>query len=386
MSKLPHGIISIDKGNPSRTIDFVVECGMALISNYDQLDRDVWTGNNGEVHLGGEKERITLTSISDLRDILNNLLLETEAILSEHTPIDPRDPYTYSNFEGLKIEALIEQLVFDVLADKYLHESELMTRYNYSKNMAENLYTDPTQKMAYTRATYAKLTRGMETHHDRLAYSNLSKQIMLFGIDPQKYAELYNSHMRENPNPEKPKFFWDMLYYNFCLDLTHKQYQRQFARGNRNYSYEETFNDLKSYSDFVTKQLPVEYESHEKYFRMSMDYYFMESYKRVDFIFKLIAVLDPDEIASIDRKHFFVSRFIPPVLVPYVQDGELNFKFQPKYYKPLFMIEDMLLRELPIKRAQLKEDFPQEEQMVTNSCYRNIFKPRSLLSAAISTV
>lgn len=74
-----------------------------------------------------------------------------------------------------------------------------------------------------------------------------------------------------------------------------------------------------------------------------MDYYVLESYKRVDFIFKLIEALDPNEIAAIDKNYFLVNRFAPCVLVPFMQDGELHFAWKYKYYRPLFMIEDTLL-------------------------------------------
>lgn len=208
----------------------------------------------------------------------------------------------------------------------------------------------------------------MAIYHDRIAYSKLREQIKLLGVDPDKYAKYYNPHMKENPHNMKPKFIWDMLYYNSCLDLTSRQYRRQLTRDNRNYSYETIFADLKSYNDFATKLLSFEFESPKNYFRMTMEYYVLESYKRVDFIFKLIEALEPYEIAAIDRKHFLVRRFVPLVLVPFIQDDELLFPHDYKYYRPLFIIEDALLKEWLIKKVQLGEDFPLEIQMVHNSC------------------
>lgn len=127
--------------------------------------------------------------------------------------------------------------------------------------------------------------------------------------------------------------------------ITSRQYRRQLTRDSRNYPFEEIFQDLEVYHDFATKLLPVDNESHEKFFRMSMDYYILESYKRVDFIFKLIDALSFNEIAAINRSHFLVKRFVPRVLVPFMQNGELHFGWKWKYYRPLLIIEDDLLEE-----------------------------------------
>ena len=77
-----------------------------------------------------------------------------------------------------------------------------------------------------------------------------------------------------------------------------------------------------------------------------MDYYVLESYKRIDFIGKLITAIPKMRIAKIDREHFLVKRFHPYVSIPYEENDELYFAGKYKYYRPLFLIEEALHKQL----------------------------------------
>lgn len=327
MGMLPEGIIPIGEGNHGRVFDFVCESGTALITDYRHLDKDVWAENSIEVKLGGEKERITVTSIESLKDTLNKFLSAALKILFRHTPSNPIDLYTYPDFSNIKKDLLIEQLIFDILFDKYLDESELMTRNGYSTYMSMKLYEDSIQQINCARAINENLSRGMKTHYNRMRYSQLRKQLAWFSIDPDKYDKYYTPNIKESSGSKKPQFLWDLFYYNFGRNLKNlpsdgeskanskygkgmlssRQYRCQLTKDSRNYSYVEIIHDLRSYNCFVNKILPVEFESYEKYFHMSMDYYVLESYKRVDFIFKLIDALPPDKLIAIDRDYFLVE-------------------------------------------------------------------------------
>lgn len=366
MSMLPEGIIPITTGTDGRVLDFIGDTGQILITDYTQLNQRVFAESSAEVKVSDEQQRVEVSSIKMLTQVLEEFVSAAMTILQRHTQFVPTNPYTRPDFSNLKKNLLIQQLVFDILFDKYVNESTLMTRNGYSSYMAKKLYPDDTGSSSH--AINEKLTRGMTIYHDMMAYSKLSEQIETLGVDPKKYAQYYTPRMNENSSKKKPKFIWDFLFYNFVIDLSSRQFRRQLTRENRNYPYEAIFTDLRSYKDFVTKLLPVEHESYEKYFRKSMDYYVLESYKRVDFIFKLIEALDPNEIAAIDKNHFLVNRFAPCVLVPFMKDGELHFTWKHKYYRPLLFIEDMLLKELSIKKEQLKEAFPQETQAANNAC------------------
>lgn len=346
MTKLPENIIPSIKGG--KVFDFTCNFGNPITSYY-RLNKNitllgkniVLPGDDFYVEIDGDKKRIQINSISALRSAFEELVTASEVFLKRHTPFIWGYPLSYPDFSLLKKDLLVNQLIFDVLFDKYILESKLMTRNAYSTYMSEKLRADTT----YSHAINEQLTRGMEPYHDRNAYSNLREQWKLLGIDPDKYAKYYTPLMKENSCKKKPQVVWDQLYFNFCVLVTSRQYRRQLTKEGRNYPYEDITSDLISYNAFVNKLLPQENESVEKYFRMSMNYYLLESYKRVDFMFMLAKALDPSEIDKVHRKHFLVRRFTPFVLVPYIQDNELLFRVDYKYYRPLFMIEKAILDE-----------------------------------------
>lgn len=330
-----------------------------FITDYVFLDKKIILVAENEIELGGSLTRNAVTSIAELKTTF-------EDYISKVTDILAQSAFDFSISKSEQ-KLLAEQLVFDILFDKYLKESQLMTRNGYSTYMGRKLYTDSIQRMACARAINENLRRGMEDHYNMMKYSALREQISMLGVDPDKYDEYYNPNLRENSKRKKPKFIWDYFYYNYGRNLkntvsdddthteskygrgtiTSKQYRRQFTREGRNYSYEEIIEDLKNYHDFISKLLPVENESYEKYFCMSMDYYVLESYKRIDFIFKLIASLPQNEIMEINKNHFLIKRFHPLVLVPCVDIyGNLCYGTKHNYYKPLFIMEDELLKQI----------------------------------------
>ena len=335
-----------------------------LITDYHRLDREIIIDKTTRsAKLGGQKPHKAVTSISELRNIFDLLITRVQQIVTSSnngivwlgsTIGDGREmemnlfpePVHLAfdlSISSLEKNLLINQLIFDILFDKYIHESQLMTRNGYSTYLAEKLYSDA--KDSYRHSINQRLTRGMAVFHDKADRSTFRTQLEMLGVAPNKYVQYYTPHARKNPSRKKPKFIWDQLYYNFGLQLSYRQYRRQLTRDNRDYPYEMIINDLKSYNDFVIKLLPVENESFEKYFRMSMDYYVLESYKRVDFMFKLISALPQISLGKISKEHYLVKRFHPLVLTPYQENNELRFTTEHNYYRPLFQAEDALYKQ-----------------------------------------
>lgn len=343
MSMLPCGIIPIVKEGQRQIFDFVFETGQTLITDFHCLDRKVLAEGDVLMTLGGEQERKKITSIAALREAMSQFVSAAVEILQRHTPYDLSYPSSYPNFSNLSKDLLVEQLVFDILFDKYLSESEWMTRSGYSTHMSEFLEKD---KYSYNVAINERLRRGMGSFHDMVKNSQLREQFEQLGVNPDKFAQFYYPNMKENFGKKKPKYVWDLLYYNFVLEISSRQYRRQLTRDSRNYPYEEIINDLKLYGMFVNMLLPVEQESPRKYFNMSMDYYALEVYKRNDFMFKLIDTLQKTGISKITHEHFLVRRFVPIVLVPYTRDNELCFDRNYQYYRPLFRIEEEIHRKM----------------------------------------
>lgn len=385
------GKISVKTDSTGKFFDLMDVGHLRLITDYQRLDREIVSGSNGGIELGGSLKRKTVTSITELRAAFEEIISAVIQILDEiiigwaTAPTDFTDvgedrmevwkagwfyptPFGSLDFSinDSEKKMLADQLVFDILFDKYLDESEQMTRSGYSTYMAKKLYIDLNQINDCARSINENLTRGMKLHYNMMKHSSLREQLEMLWIDPDKYNEYYNPKMRENSKRKKPKFIWDYFYYNFGRNLkspasdnddhpnskrgrdtiTSKQYKRQFTKESRNYPFQEIIEDLKNYDDFVNRLLPAETTHYKKYFNMSMDYYVLESYKRIDFMLKLIDFLPQATINKIDKEHFLVKRFHPLVLVPYVANDELCYSAKYNYYRPLFIMEDKLLNEI----------------------------------------
>jgi len=140
----------------------------------------------------------------------------------------------------------------------------------------------------------------------------------------------------------KPKLFWDHLYYNYNRHLiTSEQYSRTLERDKYgNYPNRRFVNDFIKYDKLVAKLLPSNDIMNEIYFYDSMNYYHLEIYKRIDFMYKFAARLDSMGMMDIDKDNFLVKRFHPIVFWPISQDGSFSYREKHKYYKPLLMTEE----------------------------------------------
>lgn len=341
-------------------LDFTLKSGLPLYTDYHLLDKEIVLCKNGsELKLAEKKCRLKISSIEKLTRIFEKLVLAIVEIFHTNsicdiagTPFVSKDKerhslaalhmYSYHlDFTHLKIDLLVQQLIFDVLFDKYLNEAEKITLGKYSKQISSMLYTDKPQRLTAEDAIYRNLKRGIEHNYLMKKLSpQLREDLVLLGVDPDKYNQYFNPKVKENPNKKKPKPVWDYFYYNRNM-ITYRQYRRELKKDG-NYSYEQFVKDLTEYNGFVKKLLPAYNESPKKFFTMSMDYYVLESYKRIDFICKLITTIPKERIAEIDREHFWVKHFHPCVLIPYEKNNNLYFAEKCKYYRPLFLIEEAL--------------------------------------------
>lgn len=174
----------------------------------------------------------------------------------------------------------------------------------------------------------------------------MENELKQFGINPEKYCEFYYPALKNNPHREKPEFIWNHFYINRNI-LIDKQYRRVLEI-DKNYSYDNFTTDLKEYNDYVNESvLPKEKDvALKKYFTMSMDYYFLETYKRIDFIFKYVTTMLEVGVSRIDLNSWIVNRFITDVLVPYEDNGEIRFNVTKKYYRPPIYIGDRFLETI----------------------------------------
>lgn len=352
------------KSYDGQFLDFTLKSGLPLYTDYHLLNREIVLCKDGSgLKLGGKKRRIKISSIEELKRNFEKLVLaiveifNTDSLYSiSGAPVIHQDKerqslaalhmYSYHlDFSNLKIDLLVQQLIFDLLFDKYLNESEKITLRKYSKQISSMLYTDKVQRLTSEDAIYRNIKRGIEHNYLMKKLSpQLRKDLMLLGVDPDKYDRYFNPKAKENSAKKKPKPVWDYFYYNRNM-ITYRQYRRELKKDG-NYSYEQFITDLNDYNDFAKKLLPADNEAPKKFFTMSMDYYVLESYKRIDFIGKLITTVPKMRIAEIDREHFLVKWFHPEVLLPYEENDQLYFARKIKYYRPLFLVEEVLHKQL----------------------------------------
>lgn len=351
---LPDGIMPFIKNG--QVFDFSWKTGISYIVDYHRLNNKIILSDDlMNLRFNEVKYRTKITSIDELRDSFESLISAAVQILKKSSKNLMSDILEIKGYRGLfssvdihdfrylKRNLLAEQLVFDVLFDKYLSETKEMTRSNYSKDMSKLLCNNV---YSYCDTINKELERGMEVYYNMMKYSELRSELELLGVIPDKYAEYYNPRMKDNLKKKKPEYVWDYLYYNHSHKILKRQYRRQLTRNSRNYSYEEIINDLKEYNGFVKKLLPSENESVNKYFNMSMRYYALESYKRIDFMFYLADFMLKTGMDEINREHFLIKRFTPCVLVPVVENNEIQFYTKYKYYRAPLMIEKELQKEI----------------------------------------
>ena len=349
----------VDNNNDLYLFDIVQKSGKTFITDYHLMKKEirVIVGEDGkqEGKVEGEKKRKKISTIIELQDVLKDYLDKVKKILEVNTlrilgPIaDPEkeevqtlNPFSMSYYfdcSKLNIELLVEQLVFDILFDKYLKEAEQMTLHTYAGNMSKMIAGNNNSENTF----YKKLRDSMEYDYNLMKYSQLQEDLIELGIDLEKYEKRYRTE--NNSIKKNPKYIWDYLFYNRYM-ITYRQFRRQPMKDS-NTSYETFISDLKDYNDFVKKMLPIEDESPHKYFKKSMEYYYLESYKRIDFMLKLAEAMPRMGITEIDRKHFLVKRFHPRVLVPIIEDTTLlSGDFKNNYYRPLFQIEDTIHKQM----------------------------------------
>lgn len=323
------------------------------ITDYCLMKKEIFILSK-KPRLGDIKEKIKLSNMQELKIMAEVFINAAISILNSENAISTENSLDYYGsskplfskktwrmdfvINEREKQLLINQLVFDMLYDIYL---------NQSKKMSYNEYADMMSKVVEeSRGTInKKLEASMKQYYQMIKYSQLKEELEMLGVNAEQYAEYYKMTYRRDRKNKRPKFVWDLLYYNRTM-ITYRQYRRKLTKEGRNYHYENIVGDLKDYSDFINKLLPVDNESVKLYFNKSMDYFSLESYKRIDFMLKLAVNIPKMGITNIEDIAFLVKRFHPQVMVPYEENNNIKFGNKCKYYKPLFMIEDILHKQM----------------------------------------
>lgn len=357
--------ISIKTDSCGQFVDVFETADIMRITNYSYLKQEIIikeVDDKKELEFDRDKVRFKVGKINEFRKcadlfieatlgILNSAgneysLENWDCIYDEETcqwmdikVISERNWKVYYLITKDEKEVLINQLIFDMLYDFYLSQSPKMTIGNYVNNLV-TYHNIEGEKISLKETRRKTIQNGMREYYKKLSTAEIKEQLKMLGVDAELYPQYYLYGGKRNV--EKSKFVWDLLYYNKYM-ITSRQYRRQFTKENRNYPYWEIYDDLKKYKNFLEKVLPSECDYGEEYMNKAMDYFTLESYKRIDFMFKLAIDIPQLEVEDIE---FLIKRFHPEVMIPFNDNGNIRYDKKNKYYKPLFMIEDLLVKEL----------------------------------------
>jgi hypothetical protein len=300
----------------------------------------------------------------DVKEFQNDLALKAKATRLEI----PTDSYIKCISLALKKASKINADNFGIVSDSYFKDVKLaLIKAKYDseniivKNMKKNkpiiedarklgvdpeLYFDCLVKAFIKAKNRATKAMRAEIKHEAAIKNNpkMREDFKKHGVNDDKYIDCFatlNDFFKTDK--QRPKCAWDYIFYNAYF-ITSKQYDRTFGidRKNRNYYYNEFIDDYNYCDNFVKTFMPTGGNINDDYFRKSMDFYHLEIYKRLDFIYKLAVRMESEGMVSIDKEDLRVKRFHPVVFLPHADDENKYLKYceKHKYYKPLLMIEE----------------------------------------------
>lgn len=293
-------------------------------------------------------------------------------------------------------EMITTQLVMDILFDNYCSEQTKILRSHYSNYMAHLLtevlyqYDVNNTNTIQQGSVRDKIENTMKQYSNMIANSALKSEVSALGFDSEKYIEYFIPPKKDSLTKIRSKYFWDFVFYN-CNLLSGIQYDRKKLKPtneSKNYKYEDKINDFKFFHKFAgailsphritydewekkgggkNKKMPISIfndpnenlqESAEDFFVKIMEYYYLESYKRIEFMLKYANYLkdtkNTDE-SKINYNYLAVlQRFHPIVVCPKI-DSNNNIEYAQKYnyYRPMLLAETKLLEKVFIEGSDI---------------------------------
>lgn len=327
--------------------DLILKSQNPIITDYSRINREIVEQNN-TIFLGKLKDKKIITNIQELRITISNIILQIysyNSILSSNAwnnlSLDMQSLYVEELNPDLReiTQVIVDQITYDILYDKYCRASPRYTLYGYCRS-----YYD------YNSEQFDILIKQMKAEIKRefniLNASVLREDAVKLGVDPDMYLT-YFSRLNKPGKKDftRPKILWDYIYYNGCHDLiTSMQYKRNFKRDSNN-SYERFIDDFNNYDIFVNKFMRIKEDKSYDYFCGSMDYYHLEIYKRLDFIYKLAVIMEQENVTSIDKENYLVKRYHPIVFYPSECNNCLKYNEIYKYYRPFFFMKKLYCKK-----------------------------------------
>ncbi len=348
--------------NNGSFFDFFPQSGHPMIISYIKIDKEILVSEEaGRFIFSDTKRKKKLCSIKELKGCFDQLLNAVEEIINRHGTYNVGIDLDNIGLSNAKIieppfrieiqpedrELLINQLIFDILFDKYCKESPLMTLRQYSIYQSQYSWSgEQTDKNLRIEATRKCLSNALEKQTAVYNSSALRDEIMELGVNPDEYFKFFNqlsttfSDGKRQKIQKKPKVKWDHIFYNANGKLiTSKQFDRSFSK-NGNYSHMDLVKLFDAYDGYIDEVFMQSTTDGKDYFLKSLDFYALEIYKRVDFIYKLAVKLGNMNAPVISSQHILVKRFHPCVCDVIKDKGSLEFSTRIEYYKPRLLLED----------------------------------------------
>lgn len=386
--------ITDDGGN---IIGFSLPTGEPVITDFRHVNKKMSVSKDKPTLDGSDKSKIAVSSLADLQKIIVRLTLDLRCAINKNSiSIQPEnDNYIVSkidNYDKSENENYIKtpdkglvrinnisfsnpisfyfdmgtidsnfiyELMFNILHDKYENESPVLTLNQYCVKMADRFMETPNTLNKLMAAQIeleigkfginGDITNGIYTNKEMICDAKE------FGINSEKYNSEYrslNANYKNKRNKKVTEFKprrqceWDNIFFNGKSGLiTSKQFRRNLEHDS-NYSYSNFIDDFNAYDEFIERLFIADEKDNEKYFLNVMDFYNLEIYKRLDFIYKLAVIMEEWGVSEINKNHFLVHRFYPNILLPRIDDNKLVASTIRKYYKPLLFVKPSLIKIL----------------------------------------
>ena len=314
--------------------------GLPPIIDYMYFDRELVLGNDNTLEAYNEKQKTKIDSITALRSIFEELVLDVADFLCEcaisiwNIPMPCGTEEAHSlikkNFsidpEYRKL--LVNQLIVDILYEKYLDETYM----TLNKYCQEHFYVNYQEEWKrpndpelnkqgyaiYTKdAVYKMMDRKIKSYKEMMNKPGYKKELLNRGIDPESYVELI-----EKKGERKPKWIFDLIYYNEML-AAFKLYRRDTWDGSDE-AYKQYAKDLIDYDNFVEKVFRPTAMCDKDYFHKSMSRYYLESVSSLEFMYKLAERLEKENVSVTDGTiaHFLTNQHTVDVSCPFIRESD----------------------------------------------------------------
>jgi hypothetical protein len=373
--------------NNGEFFTFVMENDVPAILDYTFIDKEVEIKDE-KLIFGGKKEKKIVKSIAELRELIKELIVNISKLLrdyllmfwKEHLPpvVDGEFLNRFKQNYNIKIdvssfsresflneaktsftlksedaELLVNQLIADILYNKYLDDTKITLNEYCEKYICYDLDNSFRQKMKKIKkeleceyadnkkmyiflykesrieeikkekaAVYNKMDRRIKSYVKMMGTPNNKKDLLERVLFPDVYIE----YIKEK-NVKKPKWIWDLIYFNETLSAF-KLYKRDTLNDSED-DLKKIAEELKEYDRFVQKAFKPIDGDNKDYFHKTMSFYYLESVSGLEFSYKLAERLEFEELNNMNNCSFLVKMFYVDVCCPVYHkiDGDEYFSF-----------------------------------------------------------